>query len=134
MCNVAAPAAGMPACFAFDQVVTLFHEMGHCLHHMLTGVAESAISGTNGIEWDAIEFPSQFMEHFCWDPEVVSTLSAHVDTGEPLPDAMFERMLAARHFNQGIEMAPSDRAVDARYRFAFRRINRISQFNAKHDA
>lgn len=105
MCNVAAPAAGMPACFAFDQVVTLFHEMGHCLHHMLTGVAESAISGTNGIEWDAIEFPSQFMEHFCWDPEVVSTLSAHVDTGEPLPDAMLERMLAARHFNQGIEMA-----------------------------
>ncbi|AHI66917.1 M3 family metallopeptidase [Burkholderia thailandensis] len=105
MCNVAAPAAGSPACFAFDQVVTLFHEMGHCLHHMLTGVAESAISGTNGVEWDAIEFPSQFMENFCWDPHVVSTLSAHVETGEPLPNTLFERMLAARHFNQGIEMA-----------------------------
>lgn len=72
---------------------------------MLTGVAESAISGTNGVEWDAIEFPSQFMENFCWDPHVVSTLSAHVETGEPLPNTLFERMLAARHFNQGIEMA-----------------------------
>ncbi|WGS48042.1 M3 family metallopeptidase (plasmid) [Burkholderia sp. JSH-S8] len=102
MCNVA---KAEPACFAFEQVVTLFHEMGHCLHHMLTDVAESAVSGANGVEWDAIEFPSQFMEQFCWEWEVLVALSAHVETGAALPRTLFERMLAARHVDQGIEMA-----------------------------
>ncbi|UEP26276.1 M3 family metallopeptidase [Burkholderia ambifaria] len=102
MCNVA---AAEPACFAFEQVVTLFHEMGHCLHHMLTDVTESAVSGAKGVEWDAVEFPSQFMEQFCREWEVLVALSAHVETGAALPRTLFDRMLAARRVDHGIEMA-----------------------------
>ncbi|NIF91884.1 M3 family metallopeptidase [Burkholderia sp. Cy-637] len=103
ICNLAAT-DDAPPCFTFEQVVTLFHEMGHCLHHMLTSVDESAVAGTRGVEWDAIEFPSQWLEYFCQDREVVASLSAHVDTGEPLPDALLDRLCAARRIDRHIEL------------------------------
>jgi oligopeptidase A len=84
-------------------VITLFHEFGHGLHHMLTRVDELGVSGISGVEWDAVELPSQFMENFCWEWDIVSTMSAHVDTGAPLPRALFERMLAAKNFQSGMQ-------------------------------
>jgi oligopeptidase A len=84
-------------------VITLFHEFGHGLHHMLTQVDELAVAGISGVEWDAVELPSQFMENFCWEWDVLSRLTAHADTGEPLPRALFERMLAARNFQSGLQ-------------------------------
>lgn len=101
-CNFSAPVGDKPACFTHDEVMTLFHEFGHGLHHMLTRVDERAVSGTNGVEWDAVELPSQFMENFCWEWEVLNSLSAHVDTGEPLPRALFDKMLAAKNFHSGL--------------------------------
>ena len=86
-----------------DDVVTLFHEFGHALHHLLTQVQERDIAGINGVEWDAVELPSQFMENFAWEWEVLQSLSAHVDSGEPLPQALYQRMLAARHFQSGLQ-------------------------------
>ncbi|MCM2538279.1 M3 family metallopeptidase [Burkholderia glumae] len=103
ICNLAAT-DDAPPCFTFEQIVTLFHEMGHCLHHMLTTVDESAVAGTRGVEWDAIEFPSQWLEYFCQDREVVTSLSAHVVTGEPLPDALCDRLCAARRVDRHIEL------------------------------
>jgi oligopeptidase A len=104
VCNFAAPVGEQPALLSHDDVITLFHEFGHGLHHMLTQVEEAAVSGIAGVEWDAAELPSQFMENFCWEWQVIERLTAHVDTGEPLPRALFDRMLAARNFHSGWHM------------------------------
>ncbi|MGT2505141.1 M3 family metallopeptidase [Cupriavidus basilensis] len=101
-CNFTAPVGGKPALFTHDEVITLFHEFGHGLHHMLTQVGELGVSGINGVEWDAVELPSQFMENFCWEYEVLADMTAQVDSGEPLPRDLFERMLAAKNFQNGM--------------------------------
>jgi len=93
-----------PATFTHDEVITLFHEMGHGLHHLLTRVDELGVAGIHGVEWDAVELPSQFMENYCWEWEVLSRMTAHVDSGEALPRALFDRMLAARNFQSGMQM------------------------------
>lgn len=85
-----------------DDVITLFHECGHGLHHMLTQVSVLGVSGINGVEWDAVELPSQFMENFCWEWEVLEKMTAHIDTGEPLPKVLFEKMIAAKNFQNGL--------------------------------
>jgi Zn-dependent oligopeptidases len=102
-CNFAAPQNGKPALLTHDDVITLFHETGHALHALLSEVDEPAASAFAAVEWDAIELPSQFMENFCWEWEVVQRLSAHVDTGQPLPRALFDRMRAARNFQSGMQ-------------------------------
>jgi oligopeptidase A len=100
-CNFSRPVGGKPATFRHDEVLTLFHEFGHGLHHMLTRVDEPAVSGIRGVEWDAVELPSQFMENFAWEWEVLQLLTAHVDSGAPLPRQLFDRMMAARNFQSG---------------------------------
>jgi len=87
-----------------DDVVTLFHEFGHGLHHMLTQVDVADVSGINGVAWDAVELPSQFLENWCWDPESLALIAGHYETGDPLPQEMLERMLAARNFQSGMQM------------------------------
>jgi oligopeptidase A len=82
-------------------VITLFHESGHGLHHLLTQIGALGVSGINGVEWDAVELPSQFMENFCWEWEVLEKMSAHVETGKPLPRELFEKMIAAKNFQNG---------------------------------
>ena len=104
VCNFAPPVGERPALMTHDDVITLFHEFGHGLHHMLTRVDELAVSGIAGVEWDACELPSQFMENFCWEWEVLQRLTAHVDSGQPLPRALFDRMVAARTFQSGLQM------------------------------
>ena len=101
-CNFAAPQNGKPALLTHDDVITLFHETGHALHALLSEVDEPAASAFAAVEWDAIELPSQFMENFCWEWERVQAMTAHVDTGAPLPRALFERMLAAKNFQSGM--------------------------------
>jgi oligopeptidase A len=91
------------ALLTHDDVTTLFHEFGHGLHHMLTQVNERDVSGISGVEWDAVELPSQFMENFCWEWDVLRHMTAHVDTGEPLPRALFDKMLAAKNFQSGMQ-------------------------------
>ena len=100
-CNFSRPVGGKPATFQHDEVLTLFHEFGHGLHHMLTRVDEPSVSGIHGVEWDAVELPSQFMENFAWEWEVLQLLTEHVDTGEKLPRALFDKMIAARNFQSG---------------------------------
>ncbi|MEN6584534.1 MAG: M3 family metallopeptidase [Sulfuricella sp.] len=102
-CNFAAPVGDKPALFTHDEVITLFHEFGHGLHHMLTKVEDLGVSGINGVEWDAVELPSQFMENFCWEWDVLKHLARHVDTGELLPRALFDKMLAAKNFQGGLQ-------------------------------
>jgi oligopeptidase A len=102
ICNFAPPVGGKPSLLSHDDVTTLFHEFGHGLHHMLTQVDELAVAGISGVEHDAVELPSQFMENFCWEWEVLQKLTAHVDTGQPLPRELYDRMLAARHFQSGL--------------------------------
>ncbi len=102
VCNFAAPVDGKPALLTHDDVTTLFHEFGHGLHHMLTQVDDIGVAGISGVEWDAVELPSQFMENFCWEWDVLKRLSAHVDTGEALPRALFDRMIAAKNFHSGL--------------------------------
>lgn len=92
-----------PALLTHDDVITLFHEFGHGLHHMLTQVNERDVSGISGVEWDAVELPSQFMENFCWEWDVLKHMTAHVDTGEPLPRALFDKMLAAKNYQSGLQ-------------------------------
>lgn len=101
-CNFSPPAGGKPALFTHDEVLTLFHEFGHGLHHLLTRVEELAVSGIHGVEWDAVELPSQFMENFCWEWDVLRHMSRHVDSGAALPVELFDRMLAARNFQSGM--------------------------------
>jgi len=103
-CNFSAPVGGKPALFTHDEVLTLFHEFGHGLHHLLTRVDELGVSGLHGVEWDAVELPSQFMENFCWEWEVLAQMSAHVKSGEPLPRALYDKMLAAKNFQSGMQM------------------------------
>jgi oligopeptidase A len=107
-CNFSAPVAlnGQirPALFTHDEVITLFHEFGHGLHHLLTRVEDLGVSGINGVEWDAVELPSQFMENFCWEREVLMNMTRHVDTGESIPGALFDKMLAAKNFQSGLQM------------------------------
>ena len=100
-CNFSRPVGGKPATFKHDDVLTLFHEFGHGLHHMLTRVDEPSVSGIHGVEWDAVELPSQFMENFAWEWEVLQLLTGHVDTGVRLPRALFDKMIAARNFQSG---------------------------------
>ena len=103
-CNFSAPVGGKPALFTHDEVITLFHEFGHGLHHLLTQVEELSVSGINGVEWDAVELPSQFMENFCWEWDVLQHMTRHVDTGKPLPRALFDKMIAAKNFLIGMDM------------------------------
>ncbi|MBK6617870.1 MAG: M3 family metallopeptidase [Nitrosomonas sp.] len=106
-CNFSAPVTMgghlRPALFTHDEVITLFHEFGHGLHHLLTQVDELGVSGINGVEWDAVELPSQFMENFCWEWDVLQDMTAHVDSGLPLPRALFDKMLAAKNFQSGLQ-------------------------------
>jgi len=102
-CNVQAPVGDRPALLSHDDVITLFHEFGHGLHHMLTRVDELGVSGISGVEWDAVELPSQFMENFCWEWDIVQAMTAHVDTGAPLPRALFDKMLSAKNFQSGMQ-------------------------------
>ena len=103
VCNFADGAGGKPALLTHDDVTTLFHEFGHGLHHMLTQVSEHDVSGISGVEWDAVELPSQFMENFCWEWDVLKHMTAHVETGEALPRALFDKMLAAKNFQSGMQ-------------------------------
>jgi oligopeptidase A len=102
-CNFSAPVGGKPALFTHDDVTTLFHEFGHGLHHLLTRVDYLGVSGINGVEWDAVELPSQFMENFCWEWDVLQAATQHVQTGARLPRALFDRMYAARNFQSGMQ-------------------------------
>lgn len=102
-CNFSAPVGGKPALFTHDEVLTMFHEFGHGLHHMLTEVDYYSVSGIKGVEWDAVELPSQFMENFCWEWEVLRHMTAHVDTGEQLPRTLFDKMVAAKNFQAGMQ-------------------------------
>ena len=103
-CNFPRPVGGKPALFTHDDVITLFHEFGHGLHHLLTRGEELAVSGINGVEWDAVELPSQFMENFCWEWKLLEGMARHVDSGAPLPRALFDKMLAAKNFQSGLGM------------------------------
>jgi len=103
-CNFTPPTGDMPALLSHDEVTTLFHEFGHGLHHMLTKVDHLGVSGINGVEWDAVELPSQFMENWCWEKDALALMSGHFETGEPLPDELFRKMLAAKNFQAGMMM------------------------------
>nr|WP_315495049.1 M3 family metallopeptidase [uncultured Rhodoferax sp.] len=103
VCNFAESVDGKPALLTHDDVTTLFHEFGHGLHHMLTQVNERDVSGISGVEWDAVELPSQFMENFCWEWNVLQHMTAHVETGAALPRALFDKMLAAKNFQSGMQ-------------------------------
>ena len=103
-CNFNGPVGDTPALFTHDEVVTLFHEFGHGLHHMLTQINASQVSGINGVPWDAVELPSQFLENWCWQPEALAIISGHFETGESLPQEMLDKMLAAKNFQSAMQM------------------------------
>ncbi|WP_115709313.1 M3 family metallopeptidase [Legionella sainthelensi] len=103
-CNFAKATANKPAVLSHEEVITLFHEFGHCLHHILTQVDYLGASGINGVEWDAVELPSQFFENWCWEKSGLAVLTAHVETGESLPDSLFERLIAAKNFQSAMAM------------------------------
>ncbi len=103
-CNLTQPIGDDPALFTHDEVTTLFHEFGHGLHHMLTKVKYIGVSGINGVAWDAVELPSQFMENWCWEREALNLIAAHYQTGEPIPDDLFNKMYAAKNFQAGMQM------------------------------
>lgn len=123
-CNLSAPVDGKPATFTHDEVVTIFHEFGHGLHQLLTRIDIPGISGLQGVEWDAVELPSQLMENFVWEWDVLSHMARHVGSGEPLPRDLFDRMLEARNFQSGLftvrqlEMGLFDMRVHAEYESA----------------
>tara|TARA_B110000971_G_scaffold200403_1_gene218403 strand:- start:704 stop:2737 length:2034 start_codon:yes stop_codon:yes gene_type:complete len=104
-CNFTPPVADKPALLTHDEVTTLFHEFGHGLHHMLTQVEVLEVSGINGVAWDAVELPSQFLENWCWQEESIALMSAHFETGEALPKAMLDKLLAAKNFQSGMALA-----------------------------
>ncbi|AOW77154.1 oligopeptidase A [Colwellia sp. PAMC 20917] len=103
-CNFNKPIGDKPALFTHDEVVTLFHEFGHGIHHMLTQINTSGVSGIDGVPWDAVELPSQFLENWCWQPEALAFISGHYQTGEPLPQAMLDKMLAAKNYQSAMQM------------------------------
>jgi oligopeptidase A len=105
VCNFTAPVGDQPALLNHNELTTLFHEFGHGIHHMLTKVNTAAVSGINGVAWDAVELPSQFLENWCWEPEALAFISGHVETGEPLPKELLDKMLAAKHFQTAMMMA-----------------------------
>jgi oligopeptidase A len=105
VCNFTAPVGDSPSLLTHNELTTLFHEFGHGLHHMLTRQTVAAISGINGVAWDAVELPSQFLENWCWEPEALAFISGHHETGEPIPGALLEKMLAARNFQSAMGMA-----------------------------
>lgn len=102
-CNFSAPVGDKPALFTHDEVITMFHEFGHGLHHMLTQVDDYGVSGIKGVEWDAVELPSQFMENFCWEWDVIRHMTKHVETGASLPRTLFDKMIAAKNFQAGMQ-------------------------------
>ena len=104
VCNFTPPLKGEPALLTHDEVTTLFHEFGHGIHHMLTQMEHADISGINGVAWDAVELPSQFLENWCWEPEALALISAHYQTGEALPQEKLDRLLEAKHFQSGMMM------------------------------
>lgn len=103
-CNFSGPVGEKPAMFTHDEVITLFHEFGHGIHHMLTQVDVAGVSGINGVAWDAVELPSQFLENWCWQPEALAFISGHYETYEPLPQDLLDKMLAARNFQSAMQM------------------------------
>ena len=103
-CNFTPPQGQIPSLLSHDEVTTLFHEFGHGLHHLLTTVDRPAVAGINGVPWDAVELPSQFLENWCWQPEALNLLSGHVETGEALPPSLFDKLHAARHFQAAMQM------------------------------
>lgn len=103
-CNFNGPVGDKPALFTHDEVITLFHEFGHGIHHMLTKVDAGGVSGINGVAWDAVELPSQFLENWCWQPEALTFISGHYESGEPLPQALLDKMLAARNYQSAMQM------------------------------
>ena len=103
VCNFPAPVDAKPSLLTHDEVMTLFHEFGHGLHHLLSRVDDLGVSGIRGVEWDAVELPSQFMENFCWEWNVLSRMTAHAETGAPLPRSLFDRMIAAKNFQSGMQ-------------------------------
>ena len=104
VCNFTAPVGEQPSLLTTTELTTLFHEFGHGLHHMLTRQTVAAVSGINGVPWDAVELPSQFLENWCWEPEALAFISGHFETSEPLPDELLTRMLDARNFQSGMQM------------------------------
>ncbi|WP_298185242.1 oligopeptidase A [uncultured Pseudomonas sp.] len=104
VCNFTPAVGGKPALLTHDEVTTLFHEFGHGLHHLLTRVEHAGASGINGVAWDAVELPSQFMENWCWEPEGLALISGHYQSGEPLPKDLLDKMLAAKNFQSGLMM------------------------------
>lgn len=103
-CNFSPPLAGKPALFTHNEVITLFHEFGHGLHHMLTQIDTLAVSGISGVPWDAVELPSQFLENWCWEREALDHIAQHYQTHEPLPDELYEKIIAAKNFQAGMQM------------------------------
>ncbi|MGY3870104.1 oligopeptidase A [Aeromonas crassostreae] len=103
-CNFNGPVDGKPALFTHNEVVTLFHEFGHGIHHMLTQIDVAGVAGINGVAWDAVELPSQFLENWCWESEALAFISSHHETGEPLPADLLEKMLTARNFQAAMQM------------------------------
>ena len=103
-CNFTPPVGDTPSLLTHDEVTTLFHEFGHGLHHMLTQIDVAAVSGINGVAWDAVELPSQFMENWCWEPEAIPLISGHYQTSESLPQHLLDKMLAAKNFQSGLQM------------------------------
>ena len=104
VCNLTPPVGDAPALLTHQEVTTLFHEFGHGLHHLLTRIDTAEVSGINGVEWDAVELPSQFLENWCWERESLDLIAAHVDTGEPLPEALLERLRGARNFQSAMQL------------------------------
>ena len=104
VCNFTPPVGDLPALLNHDELTTLFHEFGHGIHHMLTQVKTAAVSGINGVAWDAVELPSQFLENWCWEPEALAFITGHVETGEPLPQDLLNKMLNAKHFQSAMMM------------------------------
>lgn len=103
-CNFTPPVGDTPSLLTHDEVTTLFHEFGHGLHHMLTQIDVASVSGINGVAWDAVELPSQFMENWCWESEAIPLISGHYQTGEALPSTLLEKLLAAKNFQSGLQM------------------------------
>ena len=127
VCNFAEGVDGKPPLLTHDDVITLFHEFGHGLHHMLTQVNERDVSGISGVEWDAVELPSQFMENFCWEWDVLRHMTAHVDTGEPLPRALFDKMTRRQELPERAADPAPDRVLAVRHAAAHRARRRAAQ-------